>query len=308
MFLGKLFAVFGRFGTSASKAPVVQVDLWEQFSKELPAKLAWAHSIDVTTVAVDAASSLDRVETLAGYPSLWLEFGSMIQSSERATLETALALGRTIFEKPGKDSELWAWYQAYMRSPCGRGEIMPKEWNVLSRDKLRFLGKIINFATYIGSRLKTYETFRDYYDAVKVIADGDGILPDDFYQKPGDFADVFEKRKDELLNAAYAACRGYDDLVGFFRSTPRDTRYTPFWMSTYNILIRVGSEISDIVKAQIKNAKTSAEVDQISIPHGIVMPHIDFSWRLAHDLKERRDELLRAEEDARVRAHLKANG
>jgi hypothetical protein len=311
MHLGKLLARLYRFGHRAPEPVVDPVDFWgETFSQELPLKLDWARSVDVAAVAADADSSPDTVETLAGYPSLWLEFGNMIQNPERATLETVLALGKKIFDKVGKDAELWSWYQAYMRSPHGRGEVTPREYNFLSRNDLRFLDKVIDFRNYIGSRLKTYTTFREYYDAIKVLVEqNDGVMRDGLYEKegPGYRAHDFDQRKSQLLDEAYASCKGFDGLVAFFHTIPRDSRSTPYWASAYDMLWKVACEISDTVGLQIKNAKTSADLELITIPSRIGIPDVDFTCRLERDLKERRTELLASEEEVRVRARLKAH-
>lgn len=303
MSLKKLLASFGR-GSSSPKEPPVPVDPWKEFSNALPTKLDWARSIDVAAIADEAKSSPENVERIAGYPGLWLEFGAAVLNPEHVPLEDVVALGKKVLAT-GIDSDLWSWYQAYMRSPVGRGEIPSKEYNLLPRADIYFLHKAIDFRTYIGSRLTTYATFRDYHNAVVMVGDL-RILTNEFYGENGEYlASDFDRRKDELLDAAHAACKGLDDLIAFFRSIPTSGDRIAFWADMSGKQWKVAFEIHDIVAEQIKAAATTTELGKVNIPWGIYTQGISVTERLTDARNRRHTELAAVEEEERVRARLK---
>lgn len=291
---------------ATDSTPIAPVDKWAQFANnELPAKLDWARSFDVGKVTEESSSTPETVERVSGFPTLWLEFGSVVQASEKLPLREVNALGQKILDADGRKSELWSWYQTYMNSSSGRGVIAPEEYIDLPEKEIMALDQAINVGEHVRRNLGSFTTMDDYLSAAYCVPEG--YWRDDRYHLISDRCDAFYWRMDQILNAGHSACKSLEDLLKFYGSMPRCGEDNRYWTCACFRRRDVALEIFKILEEQLEIATTSAQVEAIEVPWGLDRSRREpgeLSRQLLSTKKQVVARLQKQEEENRIRSAL----
>ena len=286
-------------------------DEWLSLADGLSAKLDWAQSIDINKIAQEANSTPEMVVKVS-YPDLWLEFGALVQTTEKVSLQKAVTLGNKIFSVAGAQSELWAWFHAYMNSSDGWGSIIPKDYVYqLNKQEMNVLNRIVNVGEKIRYNLRSLTTLSEYMGVVKSIPEGywlEGSSSGQRYRH--DLASQFDQRKDELINEGRNSCKTLEDLIDFYYSFPSCPKGA-YILCTCSARTKIASEIYKIIEKALEDAKTVSEVEAIEIPHGLDgsepgdCKNTTWLWKTRESVLKNLQEAAIEEEEQRIRFLIK---
>ncbi|HWP61615.1 MAG TPA: hypothetical protein VN495_03360 [Candidatus Paceibacterota bacterium] len=278
--------------------PVERIDRWQGLSGQLEKKLDWARSVDVARVAKETGSSQERVEQVAGFPSLWLAFGDAIRSEEKPLLPELLLLGRKIYDDVGTSSELWRWYGAYLSSPSGWGDISPLDYCYFRWPELQILNAAIGgIGRNIEMHLNAFASLGEYVHCVGPIC---RTLWDCLDRRQMNLCNAW---KDRWLADGLARCHTLKDRIAFFNTIPSCPPDQPYWLCTCDVRWDVGFEVYTAVERMMNSARTVEDIEAIKVP-----PNLNFhrSRQLTDELRElkkgRLTEFRVREEEDRIRA------
>lgn len=267
------------------------VDPWVELKEQLPAKLAWAASIDVEKLAEQASSTPQAVEAVAGFPGSWLKLGKFLEGTERVSLRELLKFESTL------EGEAEHWFTTYARSPLGYGPVTLQEFIELDEGLHKPFDRLFDLERFVAQAIESVTELRDYYRLARRLGGRYNQISDNLYR-------VLNPKKIEILRVKHAACRKTEDYVEFYSTIPDCPPDNPTFLCACKKRDEIAWFLKEDFEARLELAQTSSESEAVMVPQGIQWSRVNFTKKM----KELRDakvgRLRNEEEKARIQAAL----